>query len=134
MSFYLAWIYRKGQRTKFFFRFSTLLSNIFAPYIQNLEICFAILVYFDFGYVWSQCITVYVKKYLVQFWFRRQCPAAKYLNFFYVTSSTCGQSTLLLVNNSVPWLLNTSRSEKAKVYNNERFCLVCWLIQFMKYF
>ena len=37
MPFYLAWIYRKGQRTKFFFRFSTLLSNIFAPYIQKLE-------------------------------------------------------------------------------------------------
>ena len=53
MPFYFAWIYRKGHSTKFFFRFSTLLSNVFAPYIQNLETCFAISVYFDFDYVCS---------------------------------------------------------------------------------
>ena len=34
-----------------FFQVSTLFSNIFEPHIQNLETFFAILVYFDFGYV-----------------------------------------------------------------------------------
>ena len=33
------------------FRFSTLSSNIFAPYNQNLETYFVILVHFDFDYV-----------------------------------------------------------------------------------
>ena len=42
------------KKRHFFFRFSTLLSNIFAPYIQNLEMCFAILVYFYFDYVWDR--------------------------------------------------------------------------------
>ncbi len=40
------------NRNKVQFQFSTLLSNNFAPYIQNLETYFAILVYFNFGYVW----------------------------------------------------------------------------------
>ena len=33
------------------FKFPTLSPHIFAPYIKNLGMCFAILVYFDFGYV-----------------------------------------------------------------------------------
>ena len=37
---------------KFFSSLYTFLYN-FAPHIQNLEMCFAILVYFDFGYVWD---------------------------------------------------------------------------------
>ena len=46
------WLCVNITRASYFFQFSTLSSNKFAPYIQNLEICFAILVYFDFGYVW----------------------------------------------------------------------------------
>ena len=53
MPFYLTWIYKKGHRTKIFFRVSTLFSNNFAPHIQNLETRFWIFVYFDFGYVWD---------------------------------------------------------------------------------
>ena len=51
--FYSALIYKKGHHTKIFFRVSTLFSDNFAPHIQNLEMYFAILVYFDFGYVCS---------------------------------------------------------------------------------
>ena len=42
---------QKRPLVKFFFQVSTLFSNIFAPYIQNLETCFAISIYFDFDYV-----------------------------------------------------------------------------------
>ena len=50
-SFQLTLILKKGHRVNFFFQVSTILSYIFARYIQNLEMYFAILVYFDFGYV-----------------------------------------------------------------------------------
>ena len=44
MSFYLGWIYKKGQRTKIFFRVSTCFSNIFTHYIENLEIYIAFII------------------------------------------------------------------------------------------
>ena len=44
MSFYLGWIYKKGQCTKNFFRVSTCFSNIFTHYIQNLEIYNAFII------------------------------------------------------------------------------------------
>ena len=44
MPFYLGWIYKKGQCTKFFFQVSTCLSNMFTQYIQNLEIYNAFII------------------------------------------------------------------------------------------
>ena len=44
MSFYLGWIYKKGQRTKIFFQVSTCFSNIFTHYIENLEIYIASII------------------------------------------------------------------------------------------
>ena len=44
MSFYLGWIYKKGQCTKNFFRVSTCFSNIFTHYIENLEIYIAFII------------------------------------------------------------------------------------------
>ena len=41
MSFYLGWIYKKGQRTKIFFQVSTCFSNIFTQHMFFPEICFA---------------------------------------------------------------------------------------------
>ena len=44
----------KKDILEFFFQVSTILFYIFAWYIQNLEMHFAIVVYFDFGYVWVE--------------------------------------------------------------------------------
>ena len=44
MPFYLGWIYKKGQCTKFFFQVSSSLSNMFTHYIQNLEIYNALII------------------------------------------------------------------------------------------
>ena len=41
MSFYLGWIYKKGQCTKNFFRVSTCFSNIFTQHMFFPETCFA---------------------------------------------------------------------------------------------
>ena len=47
----LSFTLQKRTSVKMFFKASTPSPNIFAPYIKNLGMCFAILVYFDFGYV-----------------------------------------------------------------------------------
>merc|ERR1712150_108214 len=44
---------QRGTSCKGFFWVSSLFSNNFAPHVRDLETCFAILVYFDFGYVWD---------------------------------------------------------------------------------
>ena len=44
---------QKRTMYKIFFWLLTHLSNIFAPYIKNLETYFAILIYFDFWQLWD---------------------------------------------------------------------------------
>ena len=61
MPFYLAWLCKKGQCTKIFFLLLTHFSNLFAPYIKNLETYFAILLCFEF---WPMCLLC---SYLYQF-------------------------------------------------------------------
>ena len=56
MPFYLAWLCKKGQCTKKFFWLLTHLSDIFAPYIKNLEMYFAILICFEFWPLWFYSI------------------------------------------------------------------------------
>ena len=49
----LSFTLQKRTLVKKFFKASTPSPNIFAPYIKNLGMCFAILVYFDYGYMWG---------------------------------------------------------------------------------
>ena len=44
MPFYLGWIYKKGQFTKFFFQVSSSLFNMFTHDIQNLETYNALII------------------------------------------------------------------------------------------
>ena len=53
MPFYLAWLCKKGQCTKILFWLLTHLSNIFVPYIKNLETYFAMSICFEF---WHLCL------------------------------------------------------------------------------
>ena len=63
MPFSLAWLCKKGQCT--IFLLLTHLSNIFAPYIKNLETYFAILICFEFWPLWYVLITL-VDSYFVR--------------------------------------------------------------------
>ena len=55
---------QKRPSVKNFLKVSTLFSNIFALYIQNLETCFAISIYFDFDYVCELTVRIKVEKQL----------------------------------------------------------------------
>ena len=136
MPFYLAWLCKKGQCTKNFFWLLTHLSIVFAPYIKNLEMYFAMSICFEFWPLWSRCFSfcvviltivwamdLLIKGQMLCHWCK-VLRGTKYWKCLYLT----------LKDNSLEYLLNLlfNPSSKRMLFKKPLFHILNWTGQLRK--